>query len=69
MFGKKYSQKSRPNKNWVKRPLRKIIKAEIVEGRTLETLECGHQQYAVQDFIGETNAEKRRCRKCEAETP
>ena len=34
--------------------------------RTLifEILECGHRQLPKRDFVGETNAYKRRCRKC-----
>jgi transcription elongation factor Elf1 len=49
-------------------PLRKIVKTRRDEhGLVVEVLECGHEQRPVQDFIGETNAARRRCRKCAAE--
>ena len=63
-LGNKHSPKSIGNKRWASHPLRKIVKTEFIDGRTFETLECGHKQYAVQDLIGETSATRRRCRKC-----
>lgn len=51
-------------------PLRKIVDHvygdEDGEFMSLlfEVLECGHRQTTKQDFVGETNAERRRCRKC-----
>lgn len=41
-------------------PLRKIVGHE--DG--FEVLECGHRQRPKTDFVGETNAQRRRCRKC-----
>jgi len=43
-------------------PLRKIV------GRdgNFELLECGHKQLPVKDFMGETNAVRRRCWQCGA---
>jgi len=63
-FKAKYSPRSKGSTEWTNHPLKKIIYVKFVNNRSLETLECGHQQYAVQDFIGETSASKRRCRKC-----
>lgn len=51
------------NKN--KYPLRKIIDYINDEnGFQMEVLECGHKQYPVRDIYGETNAYRRRCKKC-----
>ncbi len=41
-------------------PLRKIVGYE----NGLEILECGHHQVPVQDFVGPTNAVRRRCWRC-----
>lgn len=43
-------------------PLRKIVKYS----HGYETLECGHAQRPRRDFIGETNATRRRCKRCGA---
>jgi hypothetical protein len=40
-----------------------------VEGGWEEVLECGHAQHPVHDLIGETNAVRRRCRKCKRGAP
>ncbi len=52
-------------------PLRKVVGYEAVDVGVLEKyeimhekLECGHLQLPVKDIIGETNAFRRRCRKC-----
>ncbi len=56
-------------------PLRKIVghKHPVIElggiarevtGIWVEILECGHEQNQKSDFIGHTNAERRRCKKC-----
>jgi hypothetical protein len=46
-------------------PLRHIVGEGIDEhGVNIETLECGHVVRRRQDFIGETNAVRRRCRAC-----
>lgn len=34
-----------------------------------EVLECGHDQMPMSDLIGETNATRRRCRKCKMGKP
>lgn len=44
-------------------PLRKIVGYE----NGLEVLECGHHQRPREDFIGVTNATRRRCWKCQRE--
>lgn len=55
-----------PNRN----PLRKVVGTVWVEatpGGTevrKEKLECGHLQFPVSDFAGETNAVRRRCWQC-----
>jgi hypothetical protein len=55
-----------PNRN----PLRKIVDRVRVQisdsGATAvkELLECGHLQFPVNDFAGETNAVRRRCWQC-----
>jgi hypothetical protein len=62
-----------------KAPLRKIIRQgkRLVEkcrdsGQEiigqLEVLECGHKAIPRSDIFGETNASRRRCRKCLKET-
>ena len=56
--------KSGRSMRWTKYPLKKIVRVEFIDDRTLETLECGHQQYATQDFVGETSATRRRCKNC-----
>lgn len=44
-------------------PLRKIVRqAGGPAGK--ELLECGHEQHPRQDFIGITNAVRRRCWQC-----
>jgi hypothetical protein len=51
-------------------PLRKILREERNEhGLLVEILECGHQQFQREDFIGPTNAYRRRCRKCKKGLP
>jgi hypothetical protein len=57
-------------------PLRKIIgtdhvpssqyfnRAEMPGETRVELFECGHWKMPKQDFYGETNAYRRRCRKC-----
>jgi len=61
----------RPRSNGSDRgPLRKIVGSEYLPGgRTWETLECGHQQLARRDLMGETNAVRRRCPKCKKGLP
>lgn len=60
-------------------PLRKIVGTRMVEilladGKPsgvksfTEVLECGHTMRPREDFAGETNATKRRCRQCYRET-
>jgi hypothetical protein len=56
-------RKPRPNRA----PLRRVVGRETVApplewGR--EILECGHRVFPRHDFIGETNAYRRRCRLC-----
>lgn len=41
-------------------PLRKVI----IDGVFEETLECGHTIPKPRDFVGPTNAYRRRCRYC-----
>lgn len=57
-----------------KGPLRKIINSGIGVNPAYpdcfyELLECGHLQLPVEDLIGRTNAERRRCRKCNRGAP
>jgi len=49
-----------------KDPLRKIVadRYEPATDRVVEILECGHEVRRREDVIGETNAYRRRCRKC-----
>ena len=50
-----------------KAPLRKIVDTFWPfgpGGSAVEVLECGHQQNQLQDHIGPTNANRRRCSKC-----
>jgi hypothetical protein len=59
-----------------KPPLRKVVSIDIVPssqyfqketmpGETrVEKLECGHWQMPKRDIYGETNAYRRRCKKC-----
>lgn len=46
-------------------PLRKIV-SEYTDhlNRTIEVLECGHEQARKSDMYGLTNAYRRRCHKC-----
>jgi len=53
------------------KPLRKIVGRKIEKDwlglkvdMPVEILECGHTQPPITDFYGETNAVRRRCRKC-----
>lgn len=49
------------------KPLRRIVghmPNPDFPSLTVEILECGHWQRPVTDFYGETNAYKRRCKKC-----
>lgn len=50
-------------------PLRRVVGERYDQrtGRIIETLECGHEVPRKQDIIGETNAVRRRCRRCGAE--
>ena len=50
-------------------PLRKIVRHHYGRGTWHEILECGHTQLPVRDLVGETNAERRRCRKCKLGRP
>jgi len=48
-------------------PLRKVVDIvpdPLFPSLTMELLECGHKQRARSDFIGPTNANRRRCRQC-----
>jgi hypothetical protein len=46
-------------------PLRKIVGHETNEyGALREVLECGHRVVPREDFIGPTNATRRRCYQC-----
>lgn len=54
----------RPNRGSNKNPLRKIVDHRYLGDRRMERLECGHEQFAVCDLMGETNAVRRRCREC-----
>ncbi len=48
-----------------KAPLRKIVGYETnTLGLSYEILECGHRKRPRQDIYGETNAIRRRCKKC-----
>jgi hypothetical protein len=51
-------------------PLRKVVGREPLDPATdqwgREILECGHRQHVREDFIGPTNANRRRCRQCAA---
>lgn len=51
-------------------PLRKVIESfnDKETGAMKERLECGHVQNVKQDIYGYTYANKRRCRKCAAES-
>jgi len=50
-------------------PLRKVIRElQNAAGSWMEVLECGHQQHKRSDYIGHTNAIRRRCLKCAKET-
>jgi hypothetical protein len=46
--------------NVLRYPLRKIVG----HNGPKEILECGHEQYPRQDFMGPTNAVRRRCAEC-----
>lgn len=60
-------------------PLRKILRLEdvpiysvkdperVVGWRTVEVLECGHEQGIKQDMVGEYHAQRRRCKRCAKE--
>jgi hypothetical protein len=61
MHRKNRFRKPAPNRA----PLRKIVG---YDGHR-EVLECGHTQNPREDFIGETNAVRRRCQKCAAGSP
>ena len=55
-------------------PLRKIVNSGVgvnpeYPHSFYELLECGHLQLPVEDLIGRTNAERRRCRKCKRGAP
>jgi len=43
-----------------KYPLRKVV----IDGVLEETLECGHTILKPRDFVGFTNAYRRRCKQC-----
>jgi hypothetical protein len=46
-------------------PLRRIVSRQFsAAGSPTETLECGHVVHERQDYIGSTNAVKRRCKMC-----
>ncbi len=46
-------------------PLRKVVGHGVNEhGGHTETLECGHAVRRLNDIIGPTNANRRRCRYC-----
>lgn len=70
MIGGKNNLKRRGKKNTA--PLRKVL--GVVEAMSLdlcvilffEELECGHIVRRKQDFIGATNAYRRRCKQCES---
>ena len=54
-------------------PLRKVIRLVDVEFHGIkverELLECGHLIACRKDFVGRTNAARRRCGKCKAGKP
>lgn len=53
-------------------PLRKIVgykKIAPASSVWVEVLECGHVQVPKTDIYGETNAIRRRCRRCELGRP
>lgn len=54
-----------------KGPLRLIVRVfpHPKYGTPEELLECGHVQLLRSDFIGQTNAVRRRCRKCKQGLP
>ena len=55
---------SNPNRD----PLRKIVSEYVGNfGRRMERLECGHEIAQRQDFMGPTNALRRRCHHCARE--
>lgn len=59
------SRTCRPRSNGAHRgPLRRIVGGSYDGPTFVEVLECGHTQLPVRDLIGETNAARRRCRKC-----
>lgn len=56
---------NRKNNRANRAPLRRVVDWETLKGICVETLECGHKQHRKKDIYGETNAVRRRCRKCE----
>ena len=66
---------SRRSREVNRRPLQKIVGHEPVtvngrevSGLWMDVLECGHKQPEKQDFMGVTNAIRRRCRSASPET-
>lgn len=59
--GIRHARGSRINRD----PLRKVVGHETNEyGALREVLECGHRIVPREDFIGPTNAYRRRCWRC-----
>lgn len=51
-------------------PLRRVVKVDYPDDHPFvlyEYLECGHYQLPRSDMFGQTNANRRRCRRCHAE--
>jgi hypothetical protein len=74
-FRSKYGHARKPRMGAKAYPLRKILGTRMVplklaDGRDSEysilheVLECGHTMRPREDFVGETNASKRRCTQC-----
>lgn len=48
-----------------KAPFRRVLgEHQNAAGSWVEELECGHEQHKRSDYIGPTNAYRRRCLKC-----
>lgn len=50
-------------------PLRKVVGICSVGGVRMEAYECGHVAMPKSDIVGETNAARRRCRRCKLGKP
>lgn len=70
VFGRsgRSARQGRVNRNPLRRVVARVTRpvscGEIAAGLPGEQLECGHIVPVKTDFVGETNAVRRRCREC-----